>query len=289
MKRFCPLVIPALGLLCTAIPMAAAVEPIPERLVVLTFDDSSRSHFTVARPILKKYEFGATFFVTEGLTYRENPAAYMTWDEIRTLHDDGFEIGNHLKNHMGVNSQNVGQLEDELDWIDERCAEHGITKPVSFAWPGCFWHENALSVLDDHGLLWSRRCSFPEVRPGVDLNIAYDPEHDHPHLIPTTFMGRPQLELKDFRKAMNAPKPGEIAMICFHGVPETEHPWVHTPQDRFEEFMSWLHDEQHTVIAMRDLKKYVEPAKRPGDPRAIINQRKKDLAKRYDADKPHGP
>src|SRR5262249_5395042 len=41
-------------------------DPIPDRLVVLTFDDASKSHFTVARPLLKKYGFGATFFVTEG-------------------------------------------------------------------------------------------------------------------------------------------------------------------------------------------------------------------------------
>lgn len=37
-----------------------ALEPIPDKLVVLTFDDSAKSHFTVARPILTKYKFGAT-------------------------------------------------------------------------------------------------------------------------------------------------------------------------------------------------------------------------------------
>ena len=44
---------------------ALALEPIPDKLVVLTFDDSSRSHATVAAPLLKKHGFGATFFVTE--------------------------------------------------------------------------------------------------------------------------------------------------------------------------------------------------------------------------------
>src|SRR5262249_18426115 len=34
---------------------APALEPIPDKLVVLTFDDASKSHFTVARPLLKKY------------------------------------------------------------------------------------------------------------------------------------------------------------------------------------------------------------------------------------------
>jgi len=271
--------------LLVAIPAAHAREPIPEKLVVLTFDDSSKSHFTVARPILKEYGFGATFFVTEGLTYRQNPQAYMTWEEIRILHDDGFEIGNHLKDHMGVNSQNVSQLREQLEWIDGRCAEYGIPKPVSFAWPGCFLHRNALPVLDEHGLLWSRRCSFPEVRYGVDLSIAYNPKEEHPHLIPTTAMGRPDMLLEDYQACLAVAGPGEIAVVCFHGVPETEHPWVHTPRERFEEFIVWLHDDQYTVIAMRDLAKYVDPADRPEDPWAIHNQRRKQRRKAAAAEK----
>ena len=34
-----------------------AQQAVPDKLVVLTFDDSSRSHYDVARPILKKYGF----------------------------------------------------------------------------------------------------------------------------------------------------------------------------------------------------------------------------------------
>jgi hypothetical protein len=53
-------------LLCVLWARAAgALEPIPDRLVVLTFDDAVKSHHSVVRPILKQYGFGATFFVTE--------------------------------------------------------------------------------------------------------------------------------------------------------------------------------------------------------------------------------
>src|SRR5229473_6679633 len=38
------------------------LESIPDKLVVLTFDDSKASHYTVVRPLLKKYNFGATFW-----------------------------------------------------------------------------------------------------------------------------------------------------------------------------------------------------------------------------------
>ncbi len=81
---------------------AIATEPIPDKLVVLTFDDSVRSHFTVVRPILLDYEFGATFFITEGFDFKPNKQDYMTWEQIAQLHRDGFEIGNHTRGHMGV-------------------------------------------------------------------------------------------------------------------------------------------------------------------------------------------
>ena len=63
-------------------PSAPALEPTPDKLVVLTFDDASKSHFTVARPVLLKYKFGATFFVTEGWDFATNKRDYMTWEEI---------------------------------------------------------------------------------------------------------------------------------------------------------------------------------------------------------------
>ena len=36
-----------------AVVPARALEPIPDRLVVLTLDDASKSHYTVARPLLR--------------------------------------------------------------------------------------------------------------------------------------------------------------------------------------------------------------------------------------------
>src|SRR6266850_2336971 len=86
------------------------LEPIPDKLVVLTFDDSKASHYTVVRPLLKQYGFSATFFITEGFSFRTNKKDYMTWEQIAELHRDGFEIGNHTRDHMGVNARNLDQL-----------------------------------------------------------------------------------------------------------------------------------------------------------------------------------
>src|SRR5260370_29906316 len=89
---------------------ALALEPIPDKLVVLTFDDASKSHFTVARPLLKKHGFGATFFVTEGFDFPTNKRDYMTWEEIAALHKDGFEIGNHTRDHKAVTADSLRDI-----------------------------------------------------------------------------------------------------------------------------------------------------------------------------------
>ena len=70
--------------------------PIPDRVVVLTFDDSVASHANYVAPLLKKLGFGATFFITEGFEFNEDKVHYMTWKQIAALDASGFEIGNRL-------------------------------------------------------------------------------------------------------------------------------------------------------------------------------------------------
>ena len=84
---------------------------------------------------------------------------------------------------------------------------------------------------------------------------------------------RPAWTLKDFKTAVGQARNGRVAVIQFHGVPEGEHPWVHTPRERFEEYMKYLHDGGFKVIALRDLGKYVDPKVLPSNPWAIIKQR----------------
>src|SRR5262245_31790604 len=120
-----PVMRPSLFLVVWTTLPTFALEPIPDKLVVLTFDDASKSHFTVARPLLKKYKFGATFFVTEGWDFATNKKDYMTWEEVKELHDDGFEIGNHTRDHISVSPKTVRDLPAQVRAINARCKEHG--------------------------------------------------------------------------------------------------------------------------------------------------------------------
>ena len=281
LHSFRPTALVATALLALHIAIAPSTSaaprvPLPDKLVVLTFDDSSASHYTVARPLLKKLGFGATFFITEGFTFRSNKTDYMTWEQIAELHRDGFEIGNHTRDHLGITRDTVGRLPGQLAAIAERCREHGIPQPISFAWPGNAFHTSALPVLRAAGIRFARRGGEPEVPYKEGGGIAYEPGLDHPLLIPTTGDARPTWTLDDLKRSIARAGKGTIAVLQFHGVPDGEHPWVNTPRERFEEYMHWLHQGGYRVIALRDLANYIDETAVPTKPLAIMERRKRD-------------
>ena len=268
--------------LFVALPMlfaAAQLEPIPSKLVVLTFDDSKASHYTVVRPLLKQYGFGATFFITEGFTFRTNKDDYLTWEQIAELHRDGFEIGNHTRDHMGLSKANLPRVKEQVEAINAQCAAHGIPAPISFAYPGNAIDPGAIPILAELGFRFARRGGAPEHPYDEGNGFAYEPGRDHPLLLPSAGDARPVWTLENLKRATDQAANGKIAILQFHGAPDVEHPWVHTPPERFAEYMKYLHDEGFRVIALRDLAKYVDWKQRPADPWEIIEQRKKTLAK----------
>lgn len=260
-----------------AFSQAAKLERIPDKLIVLTFDDSKASHYTVVRPLLKKYGFGATFFITEGFTFATNKEDYLTWEQIAELNRDGFEIGNHTRDHMGVSKANLPQLTEQVEAINAKCAAHGIPRPTSFAYPGNAIDPGSLSILEEAGFRFARRGGAPEFPYAQGRGVAYEPGRDHPLLLPSAGDARPFWTLDNVKLATAQATNGRIAILQFHGAPDAEHPWVHTPPERFAEYMQYLHDEGFTAIALRDLAKYVDWREKPADPLKVIEERSKSL------------
>ena len=270
----------SLGTLLSALLCLGALQGagIPDKIVVLTFDDSIKSHHSVVAPLLKRYGFGATFFITEGFEFKSDKKNYLTWEEIASLHRDGFEIGNHTRDHMGVTEESLPRLAEQVEAINQRCVEHGIPRPVSFAYPGNALADGAADALKALGFTFARRGGAPEHPYEHGRGFAYEPGLDHPLLIPTAGDARPHWTLEDFQRAVHQATMGKIAVLQFHGVPDRAHAWVHTPKDRFEEYMAYLAANEYTVIALRDLARYVDPEIVPNNWEEVINDRKAMLA-----------
>jgi hypothetical protein len=175
-------------------------------------------------------------------------------------------------------------LSEQLEGINQRCAEHDIPKPVSFAWPGNSLAPAGLEVMASAGIRFARRGGAPEFEYERGRGFAYEPMLDHPLLIPSAGDARPDWELDDFVRAIEQAKYGRIAVLQFHGVPDTAHNWVNTPKAKFEQYMRYLAVEGYQVVALRDLEKFVDASVQPKDPMGVIEDRKNIIAKQGEYD-----
>lgn len=264
----------AVVVLLTCYGPVLALEPIPDRLVVLTFDDSSRTHFDYVRPLLKKHGFGATFYITTGFEFADDKQHYLSWEQIAQLHRDGFEIGNHTRDHKLP----PDQLREQLEAINERCREHNIPVPTTLAYPGNRYSIESLGALRQLGIQFARRGGAPEYPYDEGRGWAYEPALDHPLLVPSAGDARPDWTLEDFVRAVKQAKHNRIAVLQFHGVPDVPHNWVSTEQQRFDEYLGYLKEHKYTVIAMRDLARYVDPKQDPKNPLEVIEDRQAQVA-----------
>jgi peptidoglycan/xylan/chitin deacetylase (PgdA/CDA1 family) len=220
--------------------------PVPDKLVVLTFDDAVLSHATFVAPLLKKYGFGGTFFVCE---FRDPPftdkTKYMSWAQIRQLHRQGFEVASHTLTHRHVNKLTRAELGAEIDSVNARCRAGHMPAPVTFAYPGYDVHPTATAVLAERGYGFARAGG----------SRAYAPATDHPLLLPSfSIAGLPKDQVL---AALAQARAGHIVILTVHGVPDTAHDWVTTDPGLFEEYLRYLHDNHYRVIALRDLARYV--------------------------------
>jgi peptidoglycan/xylan/chitin deacetylase (PgdA/CDA1 family) len=96
--------------------------PLPERPVILSFDDGWENQFTYAFPLLQKYGFSGTFYVVTGYLDHQN---FMTVDQLKTMIAAGMTIGDHSRTHPALPSiGNPQRLKDEIagskSWLEER-------------------------------------------------------------------------------------------------------------------------------------------------------------------------
>ena len=123
------------------------VVPASDRpLVAVTFDDGYLDNFVHAAPILLRNAIPAAFFVSTGIVNTDGrfphdlrrgnpPIPMMTWDQLRTMREQGFTIGSHTVNHIDCANEPEPTVRAELaDSFAQLRRELGIEEPL-FGYP----------------------------------------------------------------------------------------------------------------------------------------------------------
>lgn len=238
------------------------------RTCVLTFDDGFRSHFDFVRPMLKEYCFTGTFFISGSFVsahdrkpvkvggYATNSITeFMTWDEIKVMHDDGFEIGNHLMKHVDMRRIRRSKALVYFSDLDKKLESIGVTRTRTIAYPSFFVDTGISKVAEDYGFKFGRSgCAktrnhddyqFGGLGSGYGLG---DDRFD----INCTFVFGQKYRADDFiRDIVDIPE-GEIIIFCFHDFGSSGLS-VNLPADDFLKILRYLRANKFQTINLRDL------------------------------------
>ena len=86
-----------------------ACHPWHRHQVAITFDDGYLTDYEVAYPLLKKYNFPTTFFIT--IQNQHSPERWAQWREMAAA---GFTLGSHTVSHPMLTEIPVAEMEKEL-------------------------------------------------------------------------------------------------------------------------------------------------------------------------------
>ena len=119
-------------------------ENLPEKPVVLTFDDGLSDFFTEALPVLTHYSFPATLYITTAFVggtcdwlqrEGESTRLMVTWEQVAQIQAAGIECGAHSHTHPQLDMLSPTLMQHELLTSKQVLEEHLGQQVASFAYP----------------------------------------------------------------------------------------------------------------------------------------------------------
>ncbi|MEL7655787.1 MAG: polysaccharide deacetylase family protein [Bacillota bacterium] len=166
--------------------------PLPEKPILLTFDDGYYNNYLYAYPLLREYNMKAVISIigkqTDKYTIFNDENAYssaLSWDQVNEMSASGYvEIQNHSYDMHNTSGSRQGikknsnesfedyrsAMENDIGVLQDKILEETGQKPTTFTYPFGSWNKDSQEVLKSMGFRSTLRCM-----EGVNY-ITKDPE-----------------------------------------------------------------------------------------------------------------
>ena len=155
---------------------------LPQRPVIITFDDGYGDFYTDVFPILKKYNVTVTQYVISGGLDKPN---YMTTEQVREVAKSGLvEIGAHTVHHRNLPSISVDEAREEIEKSREDLERVLEINVVSFAYPYGGFNDELADIVKKTGFTTAvttkggvianqeNRYTLLRIHPGIAVGEA---------------------------------------------------------------------------------------------------------------------
>ena len=119
------------------------------RYVVITFDDGWEDNYIYAFPILKKYGYVATIFLT--VAHIGEKRGYLKWEQVMEMKKAGFEFGSHTLTHPHLTRISTEKAEMEIKKSKEILEEKMGKEVKTFCYPYGDYDQSIIELVKKTG------------------------------------------------------------------------------------------------------------------------------------------
>jgi len=127
--------------------------PLPDKPIILTFDDGYADAFTSALPILQKHGFVGTFFILTGPADRNGEVAYLNWAQITAMSQAGMDMELHSREHVDLRNRPNDFLVHQIAGGRDSLTARTGRSVRWFAYPSGRYDDAAVRVLQSAGFV----------------------------------------------------------------------------------------------------------------------------------------
>lgn len=202
---------------------AVPVEEEPR--LFIQFDDSRRTTYDTAFPIMREYGIEATVFTITG---REGYRSHLTLSQMEEMQDAGWEFGSHTHTHRRTGELSLDDQRTELEKSKEWLLDHGFTQAAStLAYPFGSFTTATMDIASEY-------YNFAtHVQYGATNRTINSPLSVNRHLGDDPEKVRELIDL-----LLDERIPTDTLVLCYHDVIEGHDDWI-TPTE-FRETMAYI-------------------------------------------------